>query len=290
MSAGTLRAFAAEGYRLSRSRTVLLSACFLGAVSALRVMAARLAELSAHAAAVERAFAQGRDAPPPPPVGNAWAPLADGWLAGLTVGTLLLLIASARSLAGDRESGLLRLGSTRSVSRAGLVLGRALHGAVLVLGTLAVTGLAAWAAAAALFDFGPLMEGNYALVSTEDMRAEFLRAVQATVPPLLATWSFGLCVSAFLGSGTAAVSAALATYLGFDLFKEVLGQGQYWCFAAFNPSFVDRSCLKEFAGVARGFSDAGYGDSLYALNLWLPWPQAALLLLVAVWTTRRRPL
>jgi hypothetical protein len=287
---GTLAVLRAEAYRLSRSRTVLAGALFLAGVPVLRVLGAHAAALSAHAAALQRALSQDRPLPPMPPAGNAWAPFADGWLAGLTVGTLLLLIASARTLAADRETGLLRLASTRSVSRAGLVFGRMLHGVLLVLLVACVTGLAAWATAAALFDFGPLVEDSYELLSSAELHAEFRRALAATLPALVATWSFGLAVSALLGSGIGAVSVALATWLGFDLFKEVLGQGQYWVFASFNPSFVDRSCLKQFAGIARGFSDAGYSDALYAQNLWLPWPQALLLLLLATWITSRRPL
>jgi hypothetical protein len=287
---GTGRAVTAEWFRLTHGRLVFGSALFLAAVAALRVVAARLAQASAYAAEVQRALSQGRAAPPAPGPGNAWPPFVDGWLAGLTVGTLLLLIVSARSLAGDRESGLLRVARTRSVSRSGLVLGRALLGVFLVVGTLVVTGFGALVAALALFRFGPVVENSYELVSTSELRVELVRALAATLPPLLATWTFGLCVSALLATGTGAVSAALAVYLGFDLFKEVLGAGQYWVFAAFNPSFVDKSCLKQLAGIARGFSDAGYAEPLFVQNLWLPWPQAIVLLVLACWVTSRRAL
>jgi ABC-type transport system involved in multi-copper enzyme maturation permease subunit len=287
---GTLRALRSEWYRLTRSRIVLGSGLFLMLVSALRVWAARVAEQSVHAADVHRALSAGRQAPPLPPPGNAWPPFVDGWLAGLTVGTLLLLIAASRSLAGDRESGLLRVARTRSISRGGLVLGRALLGFGLVTAMLLLTCLGAFLSASVLFEFGPVVENNYELVSSIELRTELTRAISATLPPLLCTWAFGLLVSALLGSGTAAVSVGLAIYLGFDLFKEVLGEGQYWVFAAFNPSFVDHSFLKEFSNIARGFSDAGYSESLYGLNLWLPWPQAALMLGLACWVTSRRAL
>src|SRR6185503_13053138 len=183
---------------------------------------------AAYATAVQRALSQDRPAPPPPGPGNAWSPFVDGWLTGLTVATLLLLIASARSLAGDREAGLLRVARTRSVSRAGLVLGRAMHGLILVLGAFAVTGLGAFFAAQALFVFGPIMEGSYQIFSQEELRTEMIAALNATWPPLLATWAFGLCISTLVRGATGAVSAALALYLGFDLFKEVLGGRQYW--------------------------------------------------------------
>jgi hypothetical protein len=287
---GTLCVLSAEWYRARHSRVLTGSAVFLAAVSALRVGAAWLAERGAHADAVRRALSQDRPVPPPPGPGNAWSPFVDGWLAGLTVATLLLLIASARSLAGDREAGLLRVARTRVASRTGLVLGRALLGALLVLGALAVTGAGALAAACGLFAFGPVMEGNFEIWSSAELQAELLSALQATLPPLLATWAFGLCISALARGGTGAVAAALAVYLGFDLFKEVLGPNQYWVFAAFNPSFVDNSCLHEMSGLARGLSDAGYSEALYAQNLWLPWPWAAGLLVLACLVMRRRAL
>lgn len=287
---GALRTLRAEWYRLVHSRAVLGGALFLVAVAVLRVYASRLTELAAYATDVQNALRRGTDAPAPPPVGNAWAPFADGWLAGLTVATLLLLILSARSLAGDREAGLLRVARTRSVSRVGLVLGRALLGLLLVVAAMALTGAAAFAAAALWFDYMPVREGSYVLASMPQLRLELLRAVAATVPPLVATWCFGLAISSLARGGTGAVSGALAVYLGFDLFKTVLGDKQYYVFAAFNPSFVDHSCLKEFAGIARGFSDAGYSPVRFADNLWMPWPQAALLLVVAGWVISRRSL
>jgi ABC-type transport system involved in multi-copper enzyme maturation permease subunit len=287
---GTWRALRAEWYRLSRSRVAASAAVFLALVAVARVFAARVAERTTYVEEVQRALRQGRPAPPVPPLGNAWPAFVDGWLTALTVGTLLLLIFSARTLASDRESGLLRVARTRSVSRGGLVLGRVLLGLALVLGTLAVTGLGAWVAASIWFEFGPVTESGYELVGSSELRRELIAALLATLPPLLATWCFGLLISSLARSGAGAVSGALALYLGFDLFKDILGSRQYLVFASFNPSFVDNSCLKELSGIARGYSDAGYSETLYAQNLWLPWPWAVAMLLLAVWIMRRRAL
>ena len=117
-----------------------------------------------------------------------------------------------------------------------------------------------------------------------------LRGLLATLPPLLATFCFGLLVSSVARGGTSAVSLALALYLGFDLFKEVLGQARTWVFAAFNPSFVDQSYLREVGQIARGYSDAGFTDALFLRNLWLPLPQALLAVVLACWALRRRAL
>ena len=287
---GGLRVLRAETYRALHSRALLFSGLFLAIVAALRVVAAWMSDRAAYAAVVQRALSQGKAAPPQPGPGNAWPPFVDAWLAGLTVATLLLIIAAARGLAGDREAGLLRVARTRSVSRTGLVLGRAGLGVVFVFGAMVITGLAAFAAAAALYDFEAVKEGSYEIFSQEALRHELINALRATVPPLLATWCFALMISALVRGGTAAVSTALAVYLGFDLFKEVLGPRQYWVFAAFNPSFVDKSALHEMSGIARGLSDAGYTDALYAQNLWLPWPWAAAMLVVACVVMRRKAL
>ncbi|MGQ0552775.1 MAG: ABC transporter permease subunit [Planctomycetota bacterium] len=287
---GGLRVFRTEWYRLTHGRVAAGAALFLAAVSALRVYAAYLADQARYADTVRRALSQGREVPALPGPGNAWEPFVDGFGTGLTVGTLLLLIASARAVAGDRENGLLRVARTRSASRSGLVVGRALQGLVLVLATMTVTGLASWGAASALYDFGPVIEDNYELVASEELHLQFRIALLATLAPLLGTWAWGLAVSAAVRTGTGAVSAALASYLAFDLFKGVLGESKYWVFAAFNPSFVDDSFLKQLSGIARGLSDAGYSEALLRQNLLLPWPQTALLLVLAGWITSRRAL
>jgi hypothetical protein len=286
---GSLRVLRAEGHRLLRSRLGLWGALCLALVSALRVMASRAAEVADHAASVQRALSDGRDAPELA-VSNAYAPLVDGWLTGLTVGVLLLLLMAARSLAGDREKGILRLATTRSATRAGLVWGRALLGIPVCLGVMAATGLGAWLAASTFFEFGPLIEHGYELMSAEELKAELGKALVATLPPLLGVWTFGLLISSMARSAAGAVTFALAGFLGFDLFKEVLGESQYWAFAAYSPSFVDRSCMAEMAGIARGLSDAGYSESLYRMNLMLPAPQAVLLTLLAAWILSRRAL
>jgi len=274
---GSLGVFRAESLRLRKSRAVLLSALALALLAALRVALGALSEKVGAPSA-------------PPEVGNAYGPLADGWGVGLRVGTLLLLVLSSRSLSGDREQGILRLATTRSVTRGGLVWGRALLGIPACLALVALCGLGAGVAAWAAYDFGPLREFGYTLMSREELDAELAQAVLASLPPLFAVWCFGLLVSALVRSPTGAVGTALAAFLGFDLFKELLGTGQHWVFAAFSPSFVDGSCMGELAGVARGLSDAGYSEALYRMNLVLPLPEAALMLAIAAFVMSRRAL
>ena len=283
---GTWIALVAETYRLTRSRSTWWSAVFLAVVAAARVLAARAAD------AVQRAeaIAQGRTVTSSSGLeeGIGWAPFVDGWRTGLTAATLLFLLHAARSVAADRESGVLRATITRSSSRTAAVLARALVALPAILGAFAITGAAAFASSAALFDFGPLVEDGYELLGADEVRAELVTAALATLPALVATYAFGLLVSAALRSASAAVAIALSLFLAFDLFKDALGEAHYWVFAAFAPSFVDGSALSEMSGVARGYSDAGFSQELVRMGLLLPWPQAALLVGLACWAVSRR--
>jgi hypothetical protein len=44
------------------------------------------------------------------------------------------------------------------------------------------------------------------------------------------------------------------------------------------------------AGMARGFSDAGLSSDLVRMSFWLPWPEAAILVLLASLVLSRRSL
>ena len=75
-------------------------------VSFLRVLAAHLSIRAAQTARVQKAIMEGREIPEAPPIENAYGPWVDGWVTGLTVGVLLLLVHAARSLASGRSSNL----------------------------------------------------------------------------------------------------------------------------------------------------------------------------------------
>ena len=287
---GTGRVFRAELYRLTRSRTAWFGLIAVTAIAAIRVFAAHVADNAAHAEALSQALMAGRALPDAPPAGNAYAPLVEGWLAGLTVGTLLLLVHSARTIAGDRETGILRIARTRSISRNGLVVGRFLLGTALVVLLILASGLGSWITTSLFFEFGPLVEDGYELISEQELLSELQKAVVAAIPPLIATYAFGLMISAFGRTATGSVGFCLAVFFGFDLFKDVIGSAQVWVFAFFTPSLVDKSCLHEMAGIASGFSDAGYTEFVLRMNHVVPWPEALLFLCIACWIVSRRPL
>lgn len=282
---GTWRVFSAELYRLVRSRVAWVAGAFLFLVPVLRVFAARVVDSSSRLEAA-RAGREllGLDE------GLGWAPLVEGWRAGLALGALLLLIHGARTLAGDRDSGVLRLASTRTASRAALVVGRALLGPILVLLVVAFSGLGAWLAARQWFDFGPLVEDDYLILSVSELLGELRLAVLAALPALWAVHTFGLFVSSLARTSTGAVASSVAVFLAFDLFKEALGESRLWVFASYAPSFVDSSAMQSMASVALGYSDAYFAPGLLRMNFILPWPQAILLVLLAAVVSGRRRL
>ena len=281
---GVLRSLRAESYRLVRSRPAWLAALFLALLSAARVLFARAAD----GAQRTQALIAGRTPAADGTEGTGWAPLVDGWRTGLIAGTLLLLLHASRTIAADRESGVLRLTITRSCSRGAVVVARALLAVPLILFVVLITGLGAWASALPFHDFGPLVEDGYEFLSARELRHELGLAALATVPALLATYAFGLFLSALIRGAASAVTVALSLFLGFDLFKETLGEAQYLVFAAFAPSFVDGSLMNEMSGLARGFSDAGFAAGILERNLTLPWPQALVFVGLAAWIATRR--
>ena len=276
-----LRVLRTELYRAVRSRGVWVSTLMLAAVPALWAWFShglqRARELRGGAGAAET-------------TGEGWGVFVDAWRVGLVLGTLLLLIHSSRSLAADRESWVLRLAATRRASRAALVLGRAALAPVLVAGVVLVTGAAAWWSSGQLFEFGPVGESGYVIFTEAEVREELWTAALATVGPLLATYALGLLVSAVSASAVVAVSLGLGLFLVYDLFKDVLQDARYWIFATYVPSLQDTSAMKEMAGIARGFSDAGFTEEVLRMNQWLPWPEALVLVALALLVTWRRPL
>lgn len=273
---GTWLVFRAELGRTCATRSTWIIAVLLALLAYLRALASVAASASSTSGAVSS--------------GAAWAPLADGWRAGLVLGALVLLTVGARSLAGDCESGVLRMAVTRTASRSAAVLGRLALAPVLIVWILTMTGISAWLATQRAGDFGPLIEDGYELLSTAELRAEFLRALVATLPALFATFALGLFVSSLARTATSSVAFAMGVFLAFDLFKDALGDGRFGFFPSFVPTLADTSPWAELAGIARGFSDSGYSEALWRQSLIVPGPEALLLALGACWVLSRRAL
>ncbi len=282
---GTWRVLRAELYHLLRSRVTHGAVLFLLLIPFLHVGVAHLFDAAARFEAAQRGKQLlGLDE------GLGWAPMVEAWRVGLALSALLLLIHGARSVAGDRDSGLLRLASTRTAARPALVLGRALLGPPLVVAAVALTGLAAWFAAQLWFDFGPLVEDGYVILEPEELRGELWRTLTSAVPALWAVHAFGLLISSTSRGAILAVAVSIAVFLAFDLFKGALGEDRFWVFASYTPSLVDNSAMNEMVGMAHGYSDAGYSEALMRMSLVLPGPQGVLFVLLAAAVMMRRRL
>ncbi len=275
----TLRLMRVESGRLLRLRSSWFVLLILCCVSALRTF------VSLQTVAGERSGQED-----PLSSGGAWAPLVDGWRVGLVLGALLLLGHAARSIAADREEGLLRLAVTRSIPRGAIVRGRLALAPFLILALVLCTGLASWATARTGGDFGSFVEDGYEIFTAEELLREVKRAVLAVLPALLATYAFGLMISSLFRSATAALAVALGLFLGFDLFKEILGPSRAWVFANHVPTLSDTSAWSELPNVMRGFSDAGFSDRLYHSALISPWPALLLFLLLSSIVLSRKAL
>ena len=272
---GTLRILRSEFDRLIRSLSLWIVGVTVGAVAAVSALTSSIQILGQ--GSVES--------------GGGWACMLDGMRTGLALTVFALLVTSARSLAGDHESGLLRMAVTRSVARPALVMGRLLVAPLPILGGLLASFLGAWLVARSQLDFGPLVEEGYEILSAEELRGEVAVGLFATLPALVALWSVGLLVSACSRTAVGAVATTLVLFVAFDLVKESLSQeSTYLIFASFAPSLADSSALGEAAQVVQGFSDRGFPDDLLRLATWLPWAQALLIVGLTIAVPRRRTL
>ncbi len=283
---GTLLVARSEWYRDLRSRAGWLLAVVIALVPVVRVFAWRVAEAPDRLRRAQSGAAASADEL----AGAGWAPLVESWRFGLVLGGLALLIHFARGLAGDRDSGIARLAVTRSVSRTGLVGGRALLAPLYVVLLVAVTGASAWLAVRANYGLGDLVVDGYTLMTAEELFAELRRSVLLTLPALVCLCCAGIAASALARSAVGAVALATVAFLGFDLFKEVLGRKALLVFSSHVPSIFDESAMAEMVQVALGYSDAGMSEQAVNAALWLPWPQAVLALALAAVVVARRPL
>lgn len=282
---GALRVLGAEWARLASARSARVSALLLVLVSALRVVAAVAGEKLERLERDARGLASvGLDE------GTAWGPLVDGWRAGLMLGVALLLVHAARAVAGDRESGVLRIAITRSASRAGALLGRALLGPLMAVLVALLSGLGALAAAALVGDLGSLVEDGFTITTAEELRGELLAALLVTTIGLATIHAFGIFVATLVRGAVVALAVALATVLLWDVFKTSTGTARWWIFASHAPTFVDGSAMSEMSGVARGYSDKGTPPEIFRKGLVMAPLSGLVLIAAAALVLRRRDL
>ncbi len=221
---------------------------------------------------------------------NAWGPFVDSFSTGLTLLSLSLVAYAAWTFANDRDTGALRHPLIRRVSRHGLVLAKLLTVFLLALAALLLLSVSIGIITAVLWDFGPVVEDGYELISENEIRTEVLLGLRLALVPLPAALAFGVLISVLAHSATQAVTSALGMTLALDVFKSVLGEKAYYLYASFQPSLIDQSYLQDVSRLVRGYSDVMIDTRMLQLNEWVPWPQLLLFVVLALFFVRRKPL
>lgn len=221
---------------------------------------------------------------------NAWGPLVDSFSTGLTLLSLSMVAYAAWTFANDRDTGALRHVLIRRVSRMGLVMAKLLTVFLLALATLGLMSAAIGVITAMLWDFGPVVEDGYELISSEEIRAEVALGLRLAILPLPAALAFGLLVSVLAQSATQAVTSALGITLAMDIFKGVLGERASYLYASFQPSLIDQSYLQDVGRLVRGYSDVMIDNRVLQLNEWVPIPEMLLFIVLALVVVRRKTL
>ena len=275
-----LRAFGTPGGRLTLALPPL--------AAALRVLLGRVFESARHARAVADSIRTGAEVPGVSLSTNAFPPFVCGIAVGTGAAALLLLVYGSLSIAAERDSGTMRAALVRPVSRAAWVLGKVCVGLALALAAMPAVVLASAFAAAALYDFGPVVEQGYVIATSGAVLREVWRGLSSRTLGVLAVFAFGVLVSSLARSPGQAVAVAMLGFLLFDSMKGLLGRGSEYVFATFVPSLVDRSYLGEVAKFAEGYSDAGFEEATWIRNLVVPPVEAVFFLIGAVLATRRR--
>ena len=201
---------------------------------------------------------------------NAYGHFVDGVNTGLTILALLLVALAAYDFSSERDIGSIRHVLIRRAGRASIVLAKLLKLHILGVLALALLGLAAWAGAALLWDFGPVVEDGFELISEDEILYEIHLGALMAVIPLPAVIAFGLLVSVAAQSATQAVTLAIGATLAMDIFKALLGERAWYLYATFHPSLLDQSYLQEVSRLVRGFSDVLVEDRFFVFNGWIP--------------------
>ena len=219
---------------------------------------------------------------------NAWGHFVDGLNTGLTLLGLLLVAQAAYSFSMDRDSGALRHLLIRSSGRRAVVFAKLVHLHLLALLAILLLITTSYLASAALWEFGPVVEDGFELISEEEIGIEIRLGLQLALIPLPAAIAFGLLVSVLAHSSTQAVVSALGLSLALDVFKGMLGDYAYYLYATFQPSLLDQSYLQDVSRLVRGYSDVLVDERFLQLNQWVPLPALLLLVVASLLVVQKR--
>ena len=220
---------------------------------------------------------------------NGFGPLADGLRLGAAWTTLGVLVLAALSIARQRDRGalsLLHLSTPRWSWPPSRLLALA---AVLGISFATLFGscltVAAWR-----FELGAIVEDGFEMATRAELWREVVVASLASLPAMLATVTFGLCISSLCSHAATALSAALVPFTAFDFFRGLLGDYANSTFVRFVPFLGDDSPLARLTKMSRAFSDVMWDPGELERAAWLPCTQALGLLVLAMIICRlRRP-
>jgi ABC-type transport system involved in multi-copper enzyme maturation permease subunit len=219
---------------------------------------------------------------------NAYGYFVDSMSTGLTMLGLLLVAQAAYSFSYERDTGLVRHLLIRRVSRPALMLAKLVHLHLLALLSFIVLLIAANVFSGLFWEFGPIVEDGFELISEEEILTEIRTGLRLAIVPLPAAIAFGLLVSVCSQSATQAITTALGITLAIDIFKSMLGDYANFLYARFQPSLIDASYLWDVSRIVRGYSDVLVDDSVLQMNLWVPIPALCIFIAVTLLVIQRK--
>ena len=211
----------------------------------------------------------------------AYGYFVDALNTGLIFIYLLFIALAALSFAVERDQGTVRHLVIRQSSRHAIITAKILWLHCLALLAFLLVFFCAWAICTLMWDFGPVVEDGYELISVAEIHTEIRQGLLLALIPLPACLGFGLMLSIIANSALQAVTLGLGLSLLLDIFKGALGNIAHFLYINYQPSLLDNSYLNEVARIARGFSDILIDEHLLQLNYWLPLPQAVLFFAIA---------
>ncbi|MEX2130555.1 MAG: ABC transporter permease subunit [Pseudohongiellaceae bacterium] len=282
---GFITALKAEWFVALRSNTTRILVLLPMLVVLVRLLLVKLAETGAMARdALIGNSGFGGD----PGLTSSYGYLVDGFNTGITLLGLTLAGQAAYSFAYDRDTGLIRHLLIRRCSRTELTLAKLVHLLLMALLSLLLLLVSGWLVAGMLWEYGPVVEDGYELISMVEIHREIVLGLQLAVIPLPAVIAFGLLVSVLAQSAAQALSVALGVTLAVDVFKSLLGDAANYLYATFQPSLLDQSYLGEVSRIVRGYSDVLLDEKALLLNYWVPLPQMIILAALAIFFANRK--
>ena len=223
-------------------------------------------------------------------ISNAYGYFVDGMNTGITILALLLVCAAAHSFSYDRDSGFVRHLVIRKVSRPALILAKFAYLHLLALASLAVLLIITYSITGFFWEYGPIIEDGFELISEQEIFAEILLGLLLAVVPLPAAIGFGSMISTIAQTATQALMSALGLTLAVDIFKPTLGTYADYLYARFLPSLVDTSYLSDVSRLVRGYSDVLVDERILQMNLLVPTPTAIIFLCISLFIITQKKL